>query len=64
LHRATARLGGDLRTGLEDTFYLPDGARARGNGELIEALADVARESGRRVASPDEARRILKLRAA
>ena len=63
LHRACARLGGDLRTGLEDTFYLPDGTRATSNGPLIDALARVARDAGRQVATPDEARAILGLRA-
>ena len=43
-----AELGGDLRTGLEDTIYLPDGARAASNGELIAALAAVARAAGPR----------------
>ena len=38
VHDACARLGGDVRTGLEDTFYLPDGSRAKDNGELISAL--------------------------
>lgn len=56
LHRKAAELGGHLRTGLEDTFYLPDGARARGNGDLVTALASVAREAGRSVASAAEAR--------
>jgi len=64
LHRACAELGGDLRTGLEDTFYLPDGAKASSNGQLIEALARVAREAGREVATPAEARAILGVRAA
>ena len=62
LHRATARLGGDLRTGLEDTLYLPDGTRARGNGALIAALAQVAHDAGRAVATPAQARQILGLR--
>lgn len=62
LHRACAELGGNLRTGLEDTFYLPDGTRAQSNGPLIEALATVAKEAGRAVASPAEARRLLGLR--
>jgi 3-keto-5-aminohexanoate cleavage enzyme len=61
LHQAAAELGGDLRTGLEDTFYLPDGGRARSNGELIDALAQVARQAGRAIATPDEARRRLGL---
>ena len=63
LHRKCAELGGDLRTGLEDTFYLPNGERATSNGHLIEAMAVVAREAGRDVATPDEARTLLGLRA-
>ena len=61
VHRRTAELGGMLRTGLEDTFYLPDGARASGNGMLVEALARVARETGRQIASPAQARQRLGL---
>jgi len=64
VHQATADLGGMLRTGLEDTFYLPDGSRASGNGALIEALARCARNAGREIASPAEARARLGLRAA
>lgn len=61
LHREAARLGGNLRTGLEDTFYLPNGERAGSNGVLIEALASIAEEAGRSIASPDEAREIFGL---
>ena len=64
VHQATADLGGMLRTGLEDTFYLPDGSRASGNGALIEALAKCARNAGRDIASPAEVRARLGLRAA
>jgi 3-keto-5-aminohexanoate cleavage enzyme len=64
LHRATARLGGDLRTGFEDTFYLPDGSRAKSNGALVEALAKIAQESGRKVVDPARARELLNLRRA
>lgn len=56
VHRRTAELGGNLRTGLEDCFYLPDGAKARSNGEMVEALVALARETGREIASPEEAR--------
>jgi uncharacterized protein (DUF849 family) len=59
LHRRTAELGGNLRTGLEDTFYLPDGSRATSNGALIDAIVRMARESGREIASPAEARASL-----
>ena len=61
LHQRAAELGGDLRTGLEDTIHLPDGGRARSNGELIGALAQVARAAGRAIASPDETRALLEL---
>lgn len=64
LHQRTAELGGMLRTGVEDTFYLPNGERTSGNGQLIEALAEVARNAGREVASPAEARAYLGLSAA
>lgn len=61
LHRRAAELGGQLRTGVEDTFYLPDGKKTNSSGPLIEALAQYAREAGRKIASPDEARRLLGL---
>jgi uncharacterized protein (DUF849 family) len=63
LHQRAAELGGALRTGLEDTFYLPDGERARHNGELVEAMVACARRAGRAVATPSEARSILGLSA-
>ena len=61
LHQRAAELGGWLRTGVEDTFYLPDGSRARGNGDLVEAIAQCARNAGREVASPAEARAVIGL---
>jgi 3-keto-5-aminohexanoate cleavage enzyme len=64
LHRRTAELGGHLRTGLEDTFYLPDGSKVGSNGTLVEMLARYAREAGRAVASPAEARNLMRLEAA
>jgi uncharacterized protein (DUF849 family) len=64
LHQRVAELGGMLRTGLEDTFYLPDGSRAGGNGALIDALVACARRAGREVASPAEAHAALGLKAA
>ena len=62
--KRVAELGGHLRTGLEDTFYLPDGTKADSNGPLIEKLAEYARNAGREVASPQEARGMLGLKAA
>jgi uncharacterized protein (DUF849 family) len=59
LHRRALELGGNVRSGLEDTFYLPNGDKARNNGELVKALADIVREVGREIASADEARQTL-----
>ena len=61
VHQKTAELGGMLRTGLEDSFYLPDGSRAPGNGAMIEALAKCAERAGRTIASPRRARELLRI---
>ena len=52
-----------LDTGAFDTFYLPDGSKARSNGELIEAIVAVARVADRECATPAEARQMLHLAA-
>ena len=58
--RTACELGGNVRTGLEDTFYLPDGSRnTKGNGELIEELVKICREVGREPATPEETRDII-----
>jgi 3-keto-5-aminohexanoate cleavage enzyme len=62
LHRCCVELEGNVRTGLEDTFYLPNGDKAENNGVLVEALAKIVREAGREIANPTEARTILGLR--
>ena len=56
---AALTLGGSIRVGLEDNFYLPDGAMARSNGELIAAARRLTEELGRRPATVDEARALL-----
>lgn len=56
-----SELGGNVRTGLEDTFYLPDGKRATTNGQLIKALVKIVRQTGREPTSPAETREILGL---
>jgi len=58
---AAASLGGNVRVGFEDNFYLPSGEMASSNGELVEAAAQIIRLQGRQVAEPDEARRLLSL---
>ena len=58
---AAASLGGNVRVGLEDNFYLPSGDMASSNGELVEAAARLVELSGRRVAGPAIARALLSL---
>jgi uncharacterized protein (DUF849 family) len=58
---AAASLGGNIRVGLEDNFYLPSGEMATSNGNLVAAAAHLAELSGRRVAEPGEARSLLSL---
>ena len=57
--RRGAELGGHVRTGLEDTFYMPNGTRAKTSGQLIDHLVKIVREVGREPATPAETRLIL-----
>ena len=58
---AAITMGGNVRVGLEDNFYLEEGRMAKSNGELVEKAARLSRDLGRAVASIEEARRILGL---
>jgi 3-keto-5-aminohexanoate cleavage enzyme len=59
---AALSLGGSIRVGLEDNLYLPSGAMARSNGELVAQAHEMVVASGRRAASVDEARALLGVR--
>src|SRR5918999_1837563 len=56
---ASLVLGGNVRAGLEDNLYLPDGEMAKSNGELIAKARQMAEDIGRRAATVDEAREML-----
>ncbi len=56
-------LGGHSRVGLEDNVYYSKGVLAKSNAQLVERTARLARELGRELATPDEARQILRLGA-
>jgi 3-keto-5-aminohexanoate cleavage enzyme len=60
---AALTLGGSIRVGVEDNFYLPDGTMARSNGELIAKARQLTEELGRRPATVAEARALLGVRA-
>jgi 3-keto-5-aminohexanoate cleavage enzyme len=56
---ASLVLGGNVRAGLEDNLYLPDGEMARSNGDLIAKARQMAEDVGRRAATVAEAREML-----
>ncbi|HEX9294468.1 MAG TPA: 3-keto-5-aminohexanoate cleavage protein, partial [Polyangiaceae bacterium] len=56
-------MGGNVRCGLEDNFYLPDATMARSNGELCDVAVRMVRDVGRKVATVEQARAILGLSA-
>lgn len=53
-------MGGHVRVGLEDSLIMPDGSPASNPG-LVEKVVAIARQIGRKIATPDEARTILSL---
>jgi 3-keto-5-aminohexanoate cleavage enzyme len=59
LVNAALTLGGSVRVGLEDNFYLPDGTMARSNGDLIAKAREMTVNVGRRPATVAEARELL-----
>jgi 3-keto-5-aminohexanoate cleavage enzyme len=59
LVNASLTLGGSIRVGLEDNFYLPNGEMARSNGDLIAKAREMTENVGRRPASVAEARELL-----
>lgn len=56
-------MGGHVRVGFEDNVYLSKGVLAKSNGELVEKVVRLAKEFGREIANPAEAREILGLKA-
>lgn len=54
-------LGGHVRVGFEDNIYLEKGVLAKSNADFVARIVRIAREVGRDVATPAEARKILGL---
>ena len=59
---AALSLGGSIRVGLEDNFYLPDGTMARSNGDLVTKARQLTEDVGRTPATVAQARELLGLR--
>ena len=61
LNAMAMAMGGNVRTGMEDTVFNNKGEAVTGNGELVQATASLARSMGREPATVEETRRILHL---
>jgi 3-keto-5-aminohexanoate cleavage enzyme len=55
-------MGGNIRTGLEDTVYYQKGELVKSNAQLVERMVRLAKEIGREPATLDEAKKILGLK--
>ena len=55
-------MGGYARVGMEDNIFIEKGVLAKSNAELVEKVVRIARELGREIATPEEARKILGLK--
>jgi len=56
-----AAVGGNVRVGLEDNFYVSPGVMARSNGELVEKAVRMVRDMGREVATVEQCRERMRL---
>jgi 3-keto-5-aminohexanoate cleavage enzyme len=55
-------MGGHIRVGMEDNIYYQKGVLAKTNAQFVERMVRIAREYGREIATPTEAREMLGLR--
>ncbi|MCF7926788.1 MAG: 3-keto-5-aminohexanoate cleavage protein [Candidatus Izimaplasma sp.] len=53
--------GGHVRVGLEDNIYIEKHKKAKGNKDLVKKVVKIAKKYNRKIASPNDARKILKL---
>jgi 3-keto-5-aminohexanoate cleavage enzyme len=54
-------LGGNVRLGFEDNIYYKKGVLAESNAQLVKRIVRIAKEMGRKIATPEEARKLLGL---
>lgn len=55
-------MGGHVRVGFEDNVNIAKGVPARSNADFVEKIVRIAKELGREIATPAEAREILGLK--
>jgi 3-keto-5-aminohexanoate cleavage enzyme len=52
-------MGGNIRVGMEDNVYFSHGVLAVSNAQLVERAVKIARDLGREIATPEEARQMM-----
>ena len=57
-----AAMGGHVRVGLEDNLYISKGVLAKSNAEQVDLIGEIVTRLGRTIATPDEARAMLRLK--
>jgi uncharacterized protein (DUF849 family) len=60
----SAVMGGNVRVGLEDSLWLGKGRLAESNAEQVAKVRRILEELGLAIATPDDARAMLKLKGA
>jgi uncharacterized protein (DUF849 family) len=60
----SAVMGGNVRVGLEDSLWIGKGQLAKTNADQVAKIRRIIEEVGLEIATPDDARRILKLKGA
>jgi len=58
----SALLGGNVRVGLEDSLFITKGELAQSNAEQVRKIRTILEALGREIATPEEARRLLRLK--
>lgn len=61
LAKLAIETGGHVRVGLEDNLYLEKGVLAASNADLVRKVVSMAQTFGREIASPEEARKLLRM---
>ena len=61
LNAISAAMGGNIRVGLEDNFYLPNGEMAKSNGDLVDHAVQMVKLIGREPATIAETRAFLNI---
>jgi uncharacterized protein (DUF849 family) len=64
LGTTATQMGGNVRVGLEDSLFISRGKLAKSNAQQVQKIRRIVEDLGCEVATPDEAREVLRLKGA